>query len=209
MVGLWMVMQWRQTDRPRVQVIELGPGRATLMTDMLSVFKQFPDFYASIEKVTLVEGGERLTALQKEKLGGSDVNFEWTDRLEELKKGTFKMFVAHEFFDALPIYRFQLTRHGWREILVDLDEEGEEHFRFILAPGETTASSMFGGVLKGRFSDKVEGDQVEVSPEAWALAADVGKHIVDGGCAWIMDYGKDHVQGSTLRVSALLVSHTK
>jgi NADH dehydrogenase [ubiquinone] 1 alpha subcomplex assembly factor 7 len=67
----------------------------------------------------------------------------WHRSLDEVPEGLPTLFIAHEFFDALPVHQFQLTRdHGWCERLVDLAEEpGPLHLRLVLSPGKTVAGS--------------------------------------------------------------------
>lgn len=114
------------------------------------------------------------------------------------------MIVAHEFFDALPIYKFEKTDEGWRELVVDLEEDPAStyHFRFVLAPGPTQASRAF--AEHPAYDHFKTGDRIEISPDSFRVAHDMAKHMnKNGGSALIVDYGKDFIQGDTLRVSFL------
>lgn len=52
--------------------------------------------------------------------------------------------LAHEFFDALPVYQFVMTERGWCEKMVDEDRgAGPHHFRFVLSAQPTLASRTF------------------------------------------------------------------
>lgn len=114
------------------------------------------------------------------------------------------LIVAHEFFDALPIYKFERTEEGWRELVVDLeeDEASPYHFRFVLAPGPTQASRAF--AEHPAYDHFKPGERIEISPDSFRVSHDMAKHMnANGGSALIVDYGKDYIQGDTLRVSAL------
>lgn len=111
------------------------------------------------------------------------------------------LIVAHEFFDALPIYKFEKTDEGWRELVVDLEEDPAStyHFRFVLAPGPTQASRAF--AEHPAYDHFKTGDRIEISPDSFRVAHDMAKHMnKNGGSALIVDYGKDFIQGDTLRV---------
>jgi SAM-dependent MidA family methyltransferase len=111
------------------------------------------------------------------------------------------MIVAHEFFDALPIYKFEKTADGWRELVVDLEEEESSsyHLRFVLAPGPTQASKAI--AEHPAYDHFHPGDRIEVSPDSFRVMLEMAQHIgKNSGSALIVDYGKDHIQGDTLRV---------
>ena len=115
------------------------------------------------------------------------------------------LIVAHEFFDALPIYKFERTEEGWRELVVDLeeDEASTYHFRFVLAPGPTQASRAF--AEHPAYEHFKPGERIEISPDSFRVAHEMAKHMnANGGSALIVDYGKDYIQGDTLRVRSFL-----
>lgn len=103
-------------------------------------------------------------------------------------------FVAHEFFDALPVHQFQKTDHGWREIFVDVSpEKGSSQLRFVLAPGPTIASQTL--VPQG-----TSWSQIEVCPQGGVIVEYMSEAIAEqGGCALIVDYGEDDSKRHTLR----------
>src|SRR5580704_3979551 len=68
MLGLWCVQLWHDQGQPKHPLlVELGPGRGTLMADVLRAAKVAPDFLAALE-VVLVEASPVLQAIQREKL---------------------------------------------------------------------------------------------------------------------------------------------
>ncbi|KAG0367084.1 S-adenosyl-L-methionine-dependent methyltransferase [Gamsiella multidivaricata] len=222
LLGIWFLVQWQNIGKPsRVQIAELGPGRGTLMMDMLRVASRFKEFRKAITGVHLIEASPGLRKVQRETLCGIPVSEEqvsggsregitsalrqdglqiaWHDIFEDLP-AECSMIVAHEFFDALPIYKFEKTEEGWRELVVDLEEDPASpyHLRFVLAPGPTQASKAF--AEHPAYDHFKPGDRIEVSPDSFRVAHDMAKHInKNGGSALIVDYGKDHIQGDTLR----------
>lgn len=138
LVGIWFMTEWMAQGRPRdgVQFMEIGPGRGTLMADILRTIGQFKSFTGAIEGVWLVEAGEGLRKQQRDVLCGESAEMKeikgeegrtwWEARskygngimvrwvedivmLPAAEVGTSKMpfIVAHEFFDALPIHTFE------------------------------------------------------------------------------------------------------
>ena len=131
LVGIWFVTEWMAQGRRSsgVQLIELGPGRGTLMDDMLRTITTFPEFASSIEGVYLVEAGDGLREKQRRALCGEDkemiktemgwssvskyggIPVMWVQDINLLakdeKKEKMPLMIAHEFFDALPIHAFE------------------------------------------------------------------------------------------------------
>ncbi len=112
MIGLWLAQV--RMDRGPATLVELGPGRGTLMADILRVWRQL-----GLEAdIILVETSPALRARQRETLG--DVR--WVDRVEDLPAGPL-LLIANEFFDALPIRQFVRRQGAWAERVVGLDGE--------------------------------------------------------------------------------------
>ncbi|XP_044718058.1 putative s-adenosyl-L-methionine-dependent methyltransferase domain-containing protein [Hirsutella rhossiliensis] len=140
LVGLWLVAEWISQARPSrgVQLIEVGPGRGTLMDDMLRTISRFPAMAAAIDSVFMVEASPDLREAQKTLLCGPDAPctesrvgrhstgkrlgtpIVWTETIKSIPIEADKMplIVAHEFFDALPIHTFHSLALEWREMMV-------------------------------------------------------------------------------------------
>jgi len=114
LIGLWCAEAWRGMKSPaRIRLVELGPGRGTLMHDVLRAAKLVPKFEKAIE-IHLVETSPALAKLQREKLAGAGVPVTWHERAADLPAGPL-LVIANEFVDALPVDRFVKTASGWRE----------------------------------------------------------------------------------------------
>ncbi len=186
LVGLWLATVWQSMGAPDpVNVVELGPGRGTLMADALRAAKALPPFHRAL-RLHLVETSPVLRRHQAEAL--SDISPSeplWHDRFDDVPEGPL-LVVANEFFDALPIRQFVRTAQGWCERLVDMDPAQPDRFRFV-----TTAEPVpVEGLLEPGVATAPEGSIAEVGPAGQAIAAALAERIQRcGGAALIVDYG--------------------
>jgi NADH dehydrogenase [ubiquinone] 1 alpha subcomplex assembly factor 7 len=182
LIGLWCADTWARMGRPdRALLVELGPGRGTLMADALRATKLAPAFRAAIE-IHLVETSPVLRAAQARAVG--DAGPVWHDTIETLPKAPL-IAIANEFFDALPVHQFVRGEQGWRERLVDLAPSGDG-LCFKVAPGPTRALPL----VPGRLADAPLGSVFEVGPLALVVARELGRHAAEhGGAALVIDYG--------------------
>jgi len=178
MIGLWAVAVWRGIGAPsRFQLVELGPGRGTLMADALRAATVDAEF-GRAAAVWLVETSPALRAEQASRVPGA----RWAETLGEVPAGPM-ILLANEFFDALPIRQFVKAADGWRERMVGLSGGA---LAFGLAPPGPLPSAP----LAARFADAPEGAVVETSPLSEAIAAEIGARLAaDPGAALLVDYG--------------------
>lgn len=177
LIGLWAASVWRLMGEPaEVRLVELGPGRGTLMQDMLRAAKVLPGFRAALS-VHLVETSPVLRQRQRERLAASGAAPAWHERIESALEGP-AIVVANEFLDALPLDQFVLTPEGWRERLVGLDGEGKLAFGVSAEPErEITMAAPQGAVL-------------EQPTAALEAVGSVARHVAQaGGAALFIDYG--------------------
>lgn len=198
-IGLWAVIAWQQMGSPNpVRLVELGPGRGTLMKDALRAAKAVPAFLAAAD-VHMIERSTALRARQRESLG--DRPAQWHEDISEVPAGPL-LVIANEFFDALPIVQFERTPDGWYRRHVGLADDGG--FRFVLGPA---ASEEEIAGLGPAFADAAPGAIAERSPASEAVAAALARRLAtDGGAALIIDYGyTQSAPGDTLQA---LKGHT-
>jgi NADH dehydrogenase [ubiquinone] 1 alpha subcomplex assembly factor 7 len=176
-LGAWLAQAWVDLGRPApFRLVELGPGRGTLLADALRATRPIAGFHAAL-RLHLVETSERLRAAQATRLAGSDPN--WHARFGEVPAGPL-LLVANEFFDALPVHQLVATARGWVERCVDLDPEGRLAFRLA------QRRSPLGADLP----EATAGAIAEVSPARTELTREMGRRIAeDGGVALVIDYG--------------------
>lgn len=184
LLGLSLAQAWLDQGAPAGAVLaELGPGRGTLMADVLRATKAVPGFHAGLS-VCLVEASPVLRARQAKVLTGYDVR--WFDGVQDLPQGPLYL-LANEFFDTLPIRQFQRDGAGWRERMVGLRDGA---LGFGLAPAVSVTA----------LPDVGQGGIVEVCPAATAIMTEVGARIAAfGGAGLVVDYGDWGSRGDTFQ----------
>lgn len=120
LVGAWALTHWHVMGKPaKFDLVELGPGRGTLMADALRIFDKAPEAKAALTPV-LLETSPALIEVQREKLAGH--NPRWIKEIADLAdSGSALIVIANEFFDALPIKQFQFANGHWHERLIGLE----------------------------------------------------------------------------------------
>ncbi|CAA7619657.1 conserved hypothetical protein [Magnetospirillum sp. LM-5] len=178
MIGLWTIVAWQMLGSPeRLVFAELGPGRGTLMSDMLRTIANVPACRAALE-IWLVEASPRLAARQAQTLAGHLIH--WTERFEDVPDGPMVL-VANELFDALPIRQHVRHQGHWHERMVSLQAPG-----FAFAPGPHARPDLPDDLL----DNAEDGAIAETCPAGRTLAAAIGARIArQPGLALIIDYG--------------------
>ena len=193
LIGLWAAAAWRAMNSPeRVRLVELGPGRGTMMLDVLRAARVIPDFRAAI-LLHMVEISPALERLQRDALVASDVPVSWHRALDDVPDGPL-IIVANEFIDALPVHQAVMCVDGWHERVIKLGEDEELHFGIDRDP-----IPLFDDLLPGEIRNARIGEIFEWRADQIAL--EIGQRVVrSGGVALIIDYG--HVRsaiGDTLQ----------
>ncbi|WP_370227356.1 class I SAM-dependent methyltransferase [Cognatishimia sp.] len=186
LLGISLAQAWLDQGAPKSFVIaEAGPGRGTLMADLLRATRNVPGFQDAMQ-VHLIEASPTLRAKQEALIAQAT----WHDTVDTLPElPTF--FVANEFLDALPIRQFVREGDRWRERLIGVDHEA---LTFGLGAPQPQPA------LAHRLEDTEDGMLVEVcdalAPMIDAIGGRIKRH---GGAALIIDYGDWHSQGDTLQ----------
>ncbi|XP_003743378.2 protein arginine methyltransferase NDUFAF7, mitochondrial [Galendromus occidentalis] len=211
MIGVWMLNEWFKAGMPQpVQLVETGPGRGTLMSDIIRVFSKYNELIESLH-VRLVEVSPHLARVQEECLCGTSTASNWTGdafktstsrngipiswyRDIQLVPKAFSFFLAHEFLDALPVHKFQRTESGWREILVDICESPDSplHLKMVLTPSRSPATML---IPEGE-----ERKHLEICPQAGVFVEHLAERLEEsGGVSLIVDYGHMGEKEDTFR----------
>jgi SAM-dependent MidA family methyltransferase len=187
MVGLWLVQAWADQGSPKnPRLVELGPGRGTLMADILRTARVAPEFLVDLE-VVLIEASPVLQEAQGEKLRGLNSGFmgadvSWQAQFDDSLTDRPLFLVANEFFDTLPTRQYVKTGRGWCERMITA-KDGE--LAFALAPVALPPAALPAGL-----ENAPEGGVFETSPAATALTEDMARTITArGGAGLIIDYG--------------------
>ncbi|KVH92732.1 protein arginine methyltransferase NDUFAF7, mitochondrial [Cynara cardunculus var. scolymus] len=212
MVGVWAMCLWEQMGQPnRVNLVEFGPGRGTLMADLLRGAKKFEKFTEALH-IHMIEVSPALKKIQKLTLKCNDddgdentvsaltgTRVSWHATLEEVPTGLPTIIIAHEFYDALPVHQFQKASRGWCEKMIDVAEDSK--FHVVLSPQPTPATLYLLKRCKwARTEELSKLEHVEVCPKAMDLTQNIAKRIsTDGGGALIIDYGLDGIVSDSLQ----------
>jgi NADH dehydrogenase [ubiquinone] 1 alpha subcomplex assembly factor 7 len=188
LIGLWAAAVWRRMGEPEnVRLVELGPGRGTMMHDALRAAHVLPGFRAALV-VHLVEISPVLQQLQKQTLDTADVTMLWHHSFEEVPEGPL-IVLANEFFDALPVHQAVKHVDGWYERTVEIDDAGNFTFGIAQEP-----LPLFEQLLPAQLHDAPMGALYEWRSDN--LALDIARRVVrNGGAGLVIDYG--HVESAT------------
>jgi NADH dehydrogenase [ubiquinone] 1 alpha subcomplex assembly factor 7 len=182
-IGIWCMHCFELMGRPAAfDLIELGPGRGTLMADLLRAVRAMPDFRSRL-RVRLIESSPILRGAQQSTLSAISVPLTWHETLEDIPTGP-ALLIANEFFDALPVRQFQRLAEGWGERVIGLRENK-------LIMGLTPALID----LPAWAAAAREGEVAEIRPAAihWGLC--IGERLkAASGAVLIVDYG--HLRSS-------------
>lgn len=191
-VGAVLAHGWQTMGSPSaVNLVELGPGRATLMLDILRTLKVVPGLVDAID-IHMVETSPRLCKAQSYRLREHGFAATWHDTIDTVPGGPM-LLAANEFFDALPI-RQQVMRAGvWRERMVALRPDGS----FEFADGPAVPDEDIPEALR----DAEDDTTLETCPAARDIAGSLGKRLArDRGLALIVDYGyREPAHGDSLQ----------
>ncbi|MCY4259218.1 MAG: SAM-dependent methyltransferase [Rhodobacteraceae bacterium] len=188
MVGLALAACWQdQGSPPAFALLDLGPGRGTLMSDCLRATGRVEGF-RSAARLHLFEASRSLRNVQMARLGAFDPV--WPRSLMELP--AMPLFaIANEFIDVLPVRQFRRIGRGWAECMVGLKKGA-------LTMGFVSCDASVG--INDRFGHCVEGDIVEIRPAAEQITSTLAGHIArHGGLLLIIDYGEEKLTGPTFQ----------
>ena len=181
LIGVWCADLWQRMGSPDpVELVEFGPGRGTLLADLLRAAATVPAFRRAL-RLSLVETSPVLRAVQQERLAAAEPRF--LCDAAELPDGPL-IIIANEFFDALPVRQLVRGEADWAEILVAADAGGG--LAFAAGRESPVLSALVPPLLRG----SPPGTIFEIGPAAAALAASLGERLTRWpGAALLIDYG--------------------
>ncbi len=190
LVGLALAQAWLDRGAPtQFTLAELGPGRGTLMADILRATRGVPGFHAAA-RVVLVEASPVLRRKQQETISrGHDLGPHWIEAAGDLPDQPLFL-VANEFFDALPIHQYQFVNGGWHERLIGLQDGA---LAFGLAEGPTLPYTP-------ALHHREDGTIIEENRIGRFVMRQVHHRLHHhGGIALVIDYGDWRSRGDTLQ----------
>ncbi|MDO1582339.1 class I SAM-dependent methyltransferase [Rhizobium oryzicola] len=183
MLGIFLVHAWQQHGTPEnTQLVEIGPGRGTMMLDMLRVISKLaPSLHENLQ-VHMVETSERLRGVQRVTLEAYSSKIHWHSDFQDVPEG-FTLLAANELFDAIPIRQFVKSATGFRERMVGLDADDNLAFGAGIATIDPA-------LLPPSHASEPEGMIFEIAPARQAVMAALCERLKKtGGTAVIIDYG--------------------
>ncbi len=180
LLGLWAASVWRAIDSPPLlRLIEIGPGRGTMMADAIRALRVLPPLHQALS-VHLVEVNPVLREKQRETLSTLR-NIAWHGTIDEVPDGPAVIF-ANEYFDVLPIHQAVKGDQGWHERTVELDDSGN------LAFGIGEVIPRFEVLLPALVQAAPKGAVFEWRPDGEIMK--IASRVRDQeGAALIIDYG--------------------
>jgi SAM-dependent MidA family methyltransferase len=181
LIGLWAAVVWQQMGSPApVRLVEIGPGRGTLLRDALRAARAVPAFREAVE-VVLVEPNTALQTVQHTTLAGIDRPVRWCADLSAAADDhatTPTIVIANEVLDVIPVTQFQRTATGWVERGIGVNDAGRLVFGIV---GPAVPPDV---AVDARPSDIIELRDVS------AFTAPL-RRLADGGplAALFIDYG--------------------
>ena len=179
MIAIWVISFWERLNCPKqFNLIELGAGNGEMMRVLINTFNKFPQFKKSC-KINILEKSQLLKKTQKNNIKNKKIK--WLDDLNDLNNFPC-IFIANEFFDALPIKQFLKKDKRWYERYVDFSNN--KKLQYLDIPFDM---QKFEKKIKFKISYKQK--FIEYSP----LATQYLKNIIDkiklnSGGILIIDY---------------------
>lgn len=183
MLGIYLVQSW-QKHMPKgpIRLVEIGPGRGTLMADALRVISQAQKTYLNQLTIHMVETSPRLREKQADTLSVYKDKITWHDTFEDVPDG-FTLLVANELFDAIPIRQFVKTDKGFRERMVTIDADDQLNFTVGVAGIDPD-------LLPENHKIQPMGTIYELAPARANVMASIANRLSEqGGSALVIDYG--------------------
>ena len=191
-LGLWLLHAWRGMGSPKtVQLVEFGPGRGVMMSDILRAARLDKDFLASLN-VSLIETSAALEAKQGETLAACGVPVNWVSKLTDVPAGP-ALVIGNEYLDCLPVRQFIMkdrfkSAGGLHERFVDIDPDKPDDL--IFCTHSTGISEIDQTALPADFPDMKDGDLLEVNMGLAQIVDELeARFAAHAGAALFIDYG--------------------
>jgi len=200
-LGLWLINAWRDMGKPEtLQLVEMGPGRGVMMSDMLRAARLDKDFFAAIH-LSLIEMSSALEAKQAETLRSAGVPVSWVDSLDAVPAGP-TIVIGNEYLDCLPLRQLIMKDRfkgpngiegGWHERMVDVNPDNPTELIFSVS--EVPISEIDQNLLPTDIPPVKEGDLLEINPGLGQVVEALCKRFAGhSGAALFIDYGPEKTE---------------
>ncbi len=194
LIGLWSAVVWQQMGAPeRINLIELGPGRGTLIADALRAARILPNFIQAIS-LHLVESSEPAREVQRVTLQECAVTPSWYDSIDDVPPGP-SIILGNEFLDVLPVEQFVKRDGQWRRRAVAVDGNERLVFSDVALNADAQAFDQM------RAADSAANGAIMEACDFGALLQSLIERAAAAPLAALfLDYGHDSTQiGETLQ----------
>ncbi|KAH9046947.1 S-adenosyl-L-methionine-dependent methyltransferase [Lactarius deliciosus] len=208
LLGIWLLSQYLCTGvKHDIQLVELGPGKGTLVDDILQNSTDFVTiapiscFHQTHPPCGVKSVPLCCTAEETRWDGKNGLRIHWHDLIDDVPaaNGIYTMLVAHEFFDALPFHLIEPSPLASATPSLDLSASTPRTcFRPDLAAEPTPVSTLL-GTSSPRFASLPIGTRIEVSATSFQTARKLGTLVSQGvgGSILVIDYRADHTVGNS------------
>jgi NADH dehydrogenase [ubiquinone] 1 alpha subcomplex assembly factor 7 len=183
LIGLWCAITWNQMGSPaKIKLIEMGPGRGTLMADALRALAMAPTFLAAAE-IHMIETSPTLCKRQKRNLEVLGIDIQWHESFADVPEGPF-ILIANELIDALPIRQFEKSVAGWGERKIGCNKDGD--LIWMLDQRVAIVKALIPPALLA----SAPGSIFEFCQAGVSLVTSIAESLLEfGGAALFIDYG--------------------
>jgi len=179
-IAIWVLTFWKSIGSPKkFNLLELGAGNGEMMKVIIETLKNFPDCFNNCN-FQIHEKSEFLKKQQQFNLKSEKMT--WIDDIK-INNLFPTIYLANEFFDALPIKQFFKRKEGWVERFVNLKDEKNAEFNEQLIDIKNIEQNL-------KFEISKDQEIIEYSPSSFEYLKDISNLIKnnDGGLL-IIDYG--------------------
>lgn len=194
MIGIWTLVNWKAQGCPNPFILaEIGPGRGTLMDDILRTIQKLSTTAFESAEIFLIEISKQLTKEQKKRLLPYKKQIYSIESFDQIPSKPLFL-IANEFFDTLPINQYIKVKEEWKERRITINQDGD--LIFITAPQKLPSSC-----LQSNYSEIPDGTIFEHAPSRHQLMQQISNHLIQmKGSALVIDYGaSDLAFGDTLQ----------
>ena len=182
-IGLYILDYWQNNIKKKFNFVELGPGKGTLIFDIINITKKFSNFIEGLN-ITLIEKNINLINKQKQKISESNLDIKKVNWLQDFKTFTKEpmIILANEFFDCFPIRQFYKKNDDWYEKMIQYDlNSNSMRFKDIKINNQN--------IIKDIQSYDPQ-DIIEISKSREKYFSKICKHLANvGGMIIVIDYG--------------------
>ncbi|ATP12662.1 ATP synthase subunit beta [Bartonella henselae] len=194
MIGIWALANWKAHGCPAPFILaEIGPGRGTLMDDILRTIQKLSIKAFNAAEIFLIEISKKLAKEQKKRLAPYQKEIYSIENFDQLPLKPL-LLIANEFLDTLPINQYIKINGEWRERRITVNQNGD--FVFIAAPGKFSFP-----FLQFCDSEIPDGKIFEHAPSRHQFMQQISNRLIQvKGSALLIDYGASNLAfGDTLQ----------